>query len=180
VTRTIVESPTIQANAERWFAVQVRCRHEAQVGDALGSKGYQYFLPLYPRVNSHNPRNRDSHAPLFPGYLFCRFDVYRRLPVLTTPGVVRVVGLGNVPVPIDDAEICSIQSICRNKVPTEPCSFMVGERVRIVQGPLSDVEGVILRLKDRLRLVVSVSLLRRSVAIELQPHWVQPVISRAA
>ena len=91
-----------------WFALRVRSRYENTVATFLGGKGYEWFLPLYKSRRAWSDRIKETQLPLFPGYIFCRFDLQHRLPILTTPGVVSVVGIGRRPVPIDDAEIAAL------------------------------------------------------------------------
>lgn len=165
-----------EAETELWYAVQVRCRHEKLVAIALAQKGYQYFVPLYKRAENQN-RGRHGDVPLFPGYVFCRFDVARRLPILITPGVMGIVGLGkHHPVPLDQGEVNAIRRIIDSGILVQPWIFLqVGERVRIEEGPLSNIEGIVLRFKNRHKLVISVSLLRRSIAIDVSRDSVRPI-----
>lgn len=114
--------------------------------------------------------------PLFPGYIFCRLDPQHRLPVLVTPGVVQFVGIGRFPVPIDDAEIGAIQSVVRSGLQADPRPFLdVGQRVRVEDGPLTGLEGILVEVRKRSRIVLSVTLLRRSVAVEVEHEWVRPL-----
>ncbi len=159
-----------------WYAVQVRPRFEKIVAAALLAKGYEGFLPLYRARRRWSDRIKEIELPLFDGYMFCRFDVTKRLPVLVTPGVIRVVGTANQPTPVDDAEIAAIFSIVTAGAQAEPCPYLrVGQRVRIDHGTLSGVEGILLAEKKPARLVVSVTLLQRSVAVEIDESWVTPV-----
>ena len=117
--------------------------------------------------------------PLFPGYVFCRFNVQERLPILVTSGVLFIVGVGKVPCPIDNSEIVALQSIVRSGLPAQPWPFLkAGQRVRIEQGSLEGIEGILLSAKSPYRLVVSVSLLQRSVAVEVDRDWVTPISSQ--
>jgi transcription antitermination factor NusG len=115
-------------------------------------------------------------APLFAGYVFCRFDVLKRLPILVTPGVVGVVSRGRVPVAIDPVEMAAIQKLVSSGVQAEPWSYLeVGQRVRIEDTALQGVEGILVGFKGSRRIVVSVSLLQRSVALEIDRAVVTPV-----
>jgi transcription antitermination factor NusG len=156
-----------------WFALQVRARSERTIAELLRSKGYEEFLPLYHCKRRWSDRIKRVMQPLFPGYVFCRLDLQHRLPVLVTPGVLQIVGLGKTPTPIDESEIISLQKIVTSGVQTEPWPFMkIGERVRIVRGALEGVEGILNAFKGPSRLVVSVTLLRRSVAVEIDEDWI--------
>ncbi len=114
--------------------------------------------------------------PLFPGYVFCRFAYTSRLPVLNTPGVTSVVGFCNVPTPVSDDEISRIQAIQASGLPAQPWPYMrVGQRARIERGSLAGLEGVLIREKDSLRVVVSVELLHRAVAVEIGRDMIRAV-----
>jgi transcription antitermination factor NusG len=159
-----------------WFALQVRSRHEKNIATLMHGKGYEPFLPLYKGRRRWSDRFKEMELPLFPGYLFCRFDVQNRLPVLTTPGVFLVVGRARTPVPVDDSEIAAIQKIVASGLEGKPWPFLqVGARVRIECGALCGLEGILLDFKGRHRLVVSVTLLQRSVAVEIDGAWLSPV-----
>lgn len=159
-----------------WFAVRARARREKQVAGFLGDQGYECFLPLYKCRRRWSDRIKELELPLFPGYLFCRFNAQRRLPVLMTPGVVDVVGVAKSPVPVSDAEIETVQTIIKSGLPSQPWPFVqVGQGVRIEYGALQGVEGVLLEFKGRHRLVVSITLLQRAVAVEIDRAWVTPV-----
>jgi transcription antitermination factor NusG len=159
-----------------WYALRIKSRHEKIVASALFGKGYEVFLPLYRDRRRWSDRMKELELPLFPGYLFCRFDVMKRLPILTTPGIVQLVGVGKTPLPVDDAEITAIQSIVISRLNAQPWPYLqVGQRVRIEQGPLTGLEGILIALKKTHRLVVSVTLLQRSVAVEVDHDWARPV-----
>jgi len=162
-----------------WYALRIRSRQEKWIASALYSKGYEVFLPLYSTRRRWSDRMKQLELPLFPGYLFCRFDVQKRLPILTTPGIIQVVGIGKTIIPVDPAEMAAIQSIVVSRLSAQPWPFLqVGQRVRIEAGPLLGVEGILVALKNSHRLVVSVSLLQRSVGVEVEPEWVLPVESK--
>ena len=168
------------ANSEtddlRWFAVQVRTRWESSTAVLLSGKGYQTLLPTYQTKKRWNGRVKQMNAPLFPGYVFCQFDALRRLPILVTPGVISVVGRGRVPFPVNDREIAAIQTIVTSGFQAEPWPYLeVGQKVRIEGDSLSGLEGILIQFKGNNRIVVSVSLLRRSVALEIDRDCVRPV-----
>jgi transcription antitermination factor NusG len=159
-----------------WYALQVRPRFEKLIASTLVNKGYDGFLPLYHHRSRWSDRIKEVDLPLFPGYLFCRFDINSRLPILVTPGVMKVVGIGKTPYPVEDAEIAALQSIVISGLQAEPRSYLnVGEKVRIEIGPLAGVEGILMSLKGSHRLVVSVGLLQRSVSVEIDESWVVPI-----
>lgn len=151
-----------------WFALQVHTTRESSVAHLLRGKGYELFLPLYQRRRRWSDRIKIVDAPLFPGYVFCQLDIQNRLPVLMTPGVTRIVGSSRTLVPIDELEINAIHALVASGLPREPWPFLqVGDRVRIERGPLSGLEGILLSMRGTHRLVLSISLLRRSVALEI-------------
>jgi transcriptional antiterminator RfaH len=113
---------------------------------------------------------------LFPGYLFCRFDVTTRLPILTTPGVQSVVAIAGTPVPIIEEEIEAIRKVVHSSVPCEPYPYVsVGQFVRIKEGPLQGLIGFVLRIRNEHRLIVSVRLLMRSVSVEVERGVIEPI-----
>jgi transcription antitermination factor NusG len=178
---------TQQGEAERagftaalypWFALQVRMRHEIGVADQLKGKGYEWFLPLYKARRHWSDRVKEVDSPLFPGYLFCRLNPHDRLPILKTPGVTQIVGCNHVPVPVDEQEIEAIRRLIASGVPNVPCAYLeVGSKVRIEAGALRGLEGILTELKGKRRLVLSITLLQRSVAVEIDADAVSVVDS---
>jgi transcription antitermination factor NusG len=151
-----------------WFALRVKPRHEKSASAALQARGYEEFVPLQRAVRQWSDRQKALDLPLFPGYVFCRFRPGERAPILGTPGVRSIVGFGRSPAPVDEQEIAALRRIAEAGLPAEPWKYLrEGERVVIAEGPLAGVEGVLLSLKNERRLVVSVTLLQRSVAIEI-------------
>jgi transcription antitermination factor NusG len=159
-----------------WFALQVRSRWEGSTAELLSGKGYKTLSPTYKSKKPWSGRLREVSAPLFPGYLFCQFDVQKRLPILVTPGVIAVVSRGRTPIPVDDTEIASIQTIVSSGLPAKPWPYLeVGQRVRIEKDALAGLEGILTHFKGNHRIVVSVSLLHRSVALEIDGSSVTPI-----
>lgn len=179
VASTAVASPsesefTMTARGQQWpwFAIQVRTRTETTVTSLLQNKGCECFLPLGKSRRRWSDRIKVLEVPLFPGYLFCRFDVHNRLPILKTPGVLQIVGAGKLPIPVDDAEIAAIQCLGRSGLTAHQWPFLqVGQVARIEHGPLYGLTGIIVDIKSELRLVLSVTLLQRSVAVEVDRSW---------
>ena len=159
-----------------WYALQIRSKLGSLASATLCGKGYEAYLPLYRCGHRWSDRVKQLDLPLFPGYLFCRFDVLDRLPILTTPGVISVVGAGKTPVPVDDEEIEAIRNILRSGLVAQPWPFLrVGSKVYIEGGPLAGLEGIITNTDKVYRLIVSVSLLQRSVAVEIDREWARPI-----
>src|ERR1700684_767866 len=159
-----------------WFALHVRSRHESCVADYLNGQGYEWFLPLYKSKKRWSDRIKEVKSPLFPGYLFCRFNQHDRLPILKTPGVVQIVGFNRIPAVVDETEISALQTLMATGVANQPCPFLeIGDKVRIESGPLRSLEGILMDFKGHHRLVLSVTLLQRSVAVEIDSALVTPV-----
>jgi len=164
----------------RWFALGIRPRHEKMAAMMLEHKGYESLLPLYKSRRRRPDRYREVHLPLFPGYLFCKFNPVVRLPILTTPGVVYVVGLGRIPIPIEESEIDSIRRLISSPLQPEPWPYLeMGQSVYIQDGPLQGIVGTLVSVKNSHRLVLSVTLLKRSVAVEIDRNWVVPATHRS-
>src|SRR5579862_7361664 len=161
---------------EHWYAIRVKSNRESVVASSLGSKGLEGFVPTYTVRRRWSDREVETQVPLFKGYVFTFMDAARRLPVLTVPGVVGFVGIGKIPQVVEESEIEALQAIARNGLPAAPWPYLeAGQRVRIERGPLKDLEGLLLEVKSRFRLVVSVSLLQRSVAVEVDRESITPL-----
>jgi transcription antitermination factor NusG len=146
---------------------------------SLRGKGYEEWLPLYQAKRRWSDREKQISLPLFPGYLFCRLDVQDRLlPILTTPGVIGIVSAGKVPIPVSDDEIAVVQAIIRSGLSAQPWpSLTTGSKVLVERGPLVGIEGFVVSVRKTYRLVVSVQLLQRAVAVDIDREWVRPVAS---
>ena len=159
-----------------WYALHVRSRFEKPVLAQLEGKGYEAFLPTYTSVRRWSDRTKSVTLPLFPNYIFCRFDVHARLPILVTPGVNFVVGAGKSPTAVDDNEIAALRYLLDSEVAPQPWPYIgVGETVQVVAGPLCGLTGIVLRTKGCDRLIVSISLLMRSVAVEVDRRHIEPL-----
>jgi len=159
-----------------WFAVRVRSNYEKPVSAVLRGKGFEEFVPTYRAKRQWSDRIKVIDLPLFPGYLFCRLDLNKRLPLLTTPGFLYLVGKGKMPEPVDEGEILAIQSVLRSGIPALPWpSVIVGQKVRLERGPLRGVEGVVDKIADQQRIFVNVTLLQRSVSVQVDPDWIRSV-----
>ena len=166
----------VEADNDRWFALQVRTRWESSTAMLLSGKGYQTCLPTHKIRKRWKGRVREVDSALFPGYVFCHFDAHQRLPILVTPGVISVVGQGRIPLPVDEREMAAIQAVVASGFHLEPWPYLeLGQRVRIEQDSLQGLEGILVSFKGNHRIVVSVSLLRRSVALEIDRSCVRSV-----
>jgi len=156
-----------------WYVLQCWVRKEGLIAANLERQGFECFLPKYKTVRKWSDRNKEVEQPLFPGYVFCRFEYSQRRPAIVTPGVLQVVGCGKKPLPVEDREIEAIQLAIASELPTQPWPYLeVGQRVRIHTGKLSGLEGILVNFKGNHRVVLSVSLLQRSVALEVDLNWV--------
>ncbi len=162
----------------RWYAVHVKSRAEKVVAAIAQNKGFEEFLPLCKVRRRWSDRVQTVDVPLFPGYLFCRVGAESRLPILTIPGVLGFAGVGKTPLPIEDGEIAAIQTAVASGLFAEPWPFLnCGEVVRLEAGPLAGLEGIYVTSRKQHRIVVSVALLQRSMAIEIDRDWVTPLRS---
>lgn len=158
-----------------WFALKVRARAELTAAGLLQNRGFEVFCPTYRDQRKYSDRIKTVDAALFPGYLFCRLDWSNRLPVLSVPNVEYIVGFGQEPSPADPTEVETIQTLVHSGVLCRPHPFLrVGQRVRLQSGPLANIEGILIGDRGNHRLVVSVDLLQRSIAAEVDSVFVRP------
>jgi len=158
-----------------WYGVVVRSNFERIVAQSLRQKDYEIFFPSYRSVRRWSDRTKVVECALFPGYLFCRMDLRQRIPLLDTPGVASIVGVGRTALPVPEHEIAAIQTLIHSGLPVSPCPFLkAGQLVAIHRGPLAGVEGVVVACKNNSRLVVSVEMLQRSVTVEIEADWAVP------
>lgn len=161
-------------SATLWFALRVRPRHEKSVAASLRSRGIEPLLPLYVIRNKWKDRFKEVCLPLFPGYVFSHFEFANRAEIFRTPGVVDIVRFGDVLLPVDPAEMESLQKLVESGLACEPYEAVnVGERVEICGGPFSGQSGQVIEVRNKLRLVLSVSLLQRFVLVDLDREWVR-------
>ena len=173
--KEIVVDAEIPATLHPWFAVHVRANCEHAVKRSLEGRALNAFLPTYRIRRQWSDRKKEIQRPLFAGYVFCRFDFEKRLPILQTDGVIGIVTAGKNPLPVPDHEIEAIKLIVESQLQIQPWPFLhVGEKVRIQHASLKGLEGILLKIKDNLNVVVSVEMLQRSVAVEIEGDWVTP------
>jgi transcription antitermination factor NusG len=158
-----------------WYALYVRSRHEKTVYAQLEAKQHNVFLPLYTVRNKWADRWKSVSLPLFPGYVFCRFDIASRGKILATSGLIDVVRAGPEPCIIADSEIEKIQLVLNSSLSLEPYPALVtGQHVKMTDGPLCGLVGTLATIRNRSRLVVNVELLGRAVLVEIDRDWVVP------
>jgi transcription antitermination factor NusG len=165
-----------------WFAIQVRPKYETFVSNCLRNKGYEEFLPL---AHSSEWLIRSSvrptaPKPLYPGYLFCRVDINLTGKIISTPGVIRILSFGRSPVPVDPQEMANMRRISDSGLGVYSWPYArTGDRVIVKDGPLRGMEGVLFGQRQAGRLIVSVTLLQRSAAVEMNSTWLEVVDVRA-
>jgi len=151
-----------------WYAAYTRANHEKRVADRLKQSGIEYFLPLYDSIHRWKDRRVRFQSPLFPGYVFVRFQVENRLRVLQISSVVRLVGANGNPVPIEKKEIQALRNGLSSGIDAEPHPYLtIGRRVRVKRGPLEGTYGVLMRRKNKVRFVISLDLIMRSISVEI-------------
>jgi transcription antitermination factor NusG len=139
----------------------------------LENSGFECFLPLSKSTRKWSDRLKEIELPLFPGYLFCRMNPNDRLPVLMTPGVIQIAGTGSTPIPVEEHEIAAIQRVEKSGLSTMPWPYLkIGNIAKIEEGPLRGLSGIVIRIKSGMKLVLSVELLQRSIAVEIDRNWV--------
>ena len=173
-TELMVQGTSLQMGPESllekfpWYGIRTRSNHERVAAVALKGKGYEPYLPLYRLNRRRQDVQIESEHLLFPGYVFCRFDVRKLLPILMSTGVISVLGFGKEPAAIPDEEIEAVRAVLRSGLPAEPCAYLrEGQRVRVTHGSLDGVEGILLKRKNQFRMVISVTMLQRSISVEI-------------
>jgi len=168
----------LEDSAGPWFAIYTRSRFEKQVAEQLERKRLPVFLPLRLEVHRWQDRYQKVEVPMFRGYLFVQFprDSVQRMTVLRTTGVVRIVGFGQNDTEVPAEQIASLRRLTEQGVMLHPHRFLrVGQRVKIANGVLAGMEGILVRIKKQDRLVVSVDAIRQAVAVELAGYEVIPL-----
>jgi transcription antitermination factor NusG len=159
-----------------WWAVYTRHQHEKTVAEALASKGLEVFLPLYASKRKWKDRMKTLQLPLFPCYVFVQGGHERRLPIVTTPGVHMILSRGEQAAIIPDQEIEGVRRTVESRCCVEPHPWLeCGERVRVIRGALTGLEGILVRRKNQCRLVLSVEMLMQSVGVEVDASDVAPI-----
>jgi transcription antitermination factor NusG len=159
-----------------WHALYTRHQHEKVVSEHLAGKGAETFLPLQTSVHAWKDRRKTVFLPLFPCYVFVRSGIDNWVRVVSTPGVHHIVIFGNQPAIIPESEIASIRRVIDNALPIEPFPYLkVGDWARVKAGPLEGLEGILVRKKNIFRLVLSIDMLGKSAAVEIDGSIVEPI-----
>jgi transcription antitermination factor NusG len=160
----------------KWYALYTSANHEKRVREQLELRSVASFLPLYETVRRWKDRRVHLHLPLFPGYVFARMALVDRLPVLQIPSVVRLVGFNGCPSPLSDEEIEGLKNGLAGDVKAQPYPFLTaGRRVMIKAGPLEGHQGILVRRKGSVRVVLSLELIQRSIIVDVDVADVQPI-----
>jgi transcription antitermination factor NusG len=175
LTAENVTHPTRQSE-QHWYAAYTCAQHEKRVAEQLAKREVEHYLPLYCSVRRWKDRRVRLTLPLFRGYVFVRLALQDRLRVLQIPSVVRLIGFGGLPTALPEEEVEILRCGLADRLHAEPHPFLtVGRRVRIVRGPLAGLEGILRCKKNNFRLVVSVELIQRAFAVDVDAADVQPV-----
>jgi transcription antitermination factor NusG len=160
----------------RWYAVQTCANHEKRVLQQLGQRTVEAYLPQYESVRRWKDRRVRLDLPLFPGYVFVHLALRDRLQVLQVPGVAKLVGFNGIPTALPQEEIDALRTSLAIGVRAEPHPYLkVGQRVRVKAGPLAGLQGILVKRKNRARFVVSMELIQRAMAVEVDALELEPV-----
>jgi transcription antitermination factor NusG len=159
----------------RWFVLYAKHQHESSVATMLQGKGFEVFYPTYEAVHRWKDRSKKIRMSLFPGYVFFAEGLDRRVQILSTPGVHSIVSFGEAPAQIPHQEIAAIRRAAENSIRIEPHPFLrEGNAVEVISGPLEGITGILQRKKDLYRLILSIQILGRSAAVEIDVSSVKP------
>ncbi len=174
--------PSFADPSRSWFAVRVKHQFETPVASHLRNCGFESFLPLYRARRKWSDRIKVVEAPLFPGYVFCEFDPQNRMPIDLLPGVNGIVSFGKKLAPVDPAEIHALQAVVASGIESAPWPRLEpGRKVEIDFGPLRGLQGVVVQeaargsQKEQFQLILSVTLLNRSLAVQINREWIRSI-----
>jgi transcription antitermination factor NusG len=175
------EMPASQLGAAHWHAVYTNTRHEKVVARQLEERGIETFLPVYRSCHRWKDRRKLVELALFPSYVFVRISVQEKLRVLQVSGVVHLVSFNGQLAELPEQEINALRNGLKNDVYGEPHPYLrIGKKVRVIQGPMAGTEGILIRKKDKYRVVLSIDVLMRSVAVELDGSDLQAIAASRA
>jgi transcription antitermination factor NusG len=174
----VVAAPALAAEDDqlRWYAAYTSANHEKRVAEHFRVREVEHFLPTYCSVRRWKDRRVTLQLPLFPGYVFVRIALRDRLRVVQVPGLARLVGFNGMPAALPKEEIAALQATLASGVRAEPHPFLVvGRRVRVKSGPMTGMQGILLKRKGRFRVVISIELIQRAVALDADVADVEPL-----
>lgn len=158
-----------------WYAVFTSANHEKRVAEQLAHRSVEHFLPLYQSARRWKDRRIQLQLPLFHGYVFVRLALRDRLQVLQVPGVARLVGFSGTPTPLPQEEIDALRATFASGFRAEPHPYLtMGRQVRVKAGPLAGISGILVKRKNRARFVISVELIQRAMALEIDEVDLEP------
>ena len=162
-------------NEVKWYAAYTSAHHEKRVAEQLERRSVESFLPLYDSVRRWKDRRVRLQMPLFAGYVFVHISARDRLKVQQVPGVAHLVGFGGQLTPVPEEDIQAIRACLAGPNKVQPHRYLKrGQRVRVLNGPLTGLNGIIVRQKKQTRFVISFDLLQRSVAVEIDAADLSP------
>ncbi|MFI5118166.1 MAG: transcription termination/antitermination protein NusG [Terriglobales bacterium] len=175
-TEIAASTNQVESRPANWYALYTCSRHEKQVAAQLQQRDIESFLPLYSSVRRWKDRRVNLQLPLFPGYIFVYTSLQHRIDVLNIPGAVRFVSFNGRPAALPECDLLRLRSGLDEGLCAHPHPYLkVGHRVRVRSGPLAGTEGILLRKKDQFRLIVSIDLIMRSVAVDIDAADVEPL-----
>ena len=176
---TIIDQE-VRTQRDEWHAIYTRHQHEKPVAQSLVGNGIEVFLPVYTTMRRWSDRKKQISLPLFPCYVFVRGNFERRFRIITTPGVHSIVMFAGQPAVISELEVDAIRRAVESKLGIEPHPFLqCGDWVQVTSGPLTDVEGILVRKKSSYRLVLSAQLLGKSMSVEIDAFSIKPLPRRS-
>ncbi len=167
---------------QAWYGVQTAYRCEQRVASGLTAKGFRTYLPLLKEVHQWKDRRKMIEVPAFSGYLFLHYEpsLRNRVKVLETNGIVRLLGGNHAPSQISDVEIEAVRRTLGSSVPCDRCDALTpGTLVQVTRGPLAGVQGRLARIKNNLRLIVTISVFSQAISAELSLTDVEAVQERS-
>ena len=171
----VISSAPDMAQA-KWYAAYTWSHHEKSVARQLDERRIESFVPLYRSVRRWKDRRKELQLALFPSYVFVRIDMKQRVSVLQVPGVVSFVSFGGLPAPLPDCAMENLRNGLNQQACAQPHPYMAaGRRVQIVNGPFCGIEGILVRRKEKLRVILSIALIKRAVAIEVDESDIAPI-----
>lgn len=174
--QVIYETPDAVKQVAHWYAAYTTARHERVVAQQLAERHVETFLPLYRSLHRWADRRKLVELALFPSYVFVKINPRDKLRVLQVPSVVHIVSFNGQLAELPETEINALRNGLEHDVYAEPYPYLrVGKRVRVVRGPMTGTEGILVRKKDKYRVVITIDVLMRSVAVEIDGGDLQAV-----
>ena len=159
-----------------WYALRIRQRFREQCEDYLKAHSYDFFSPVKPEVRQWSDRRKITHVPLFPGYLFCRFECRESMPIWLAPGVIDIINSGGRLLEVDAEQIENIKRCLDASVSIDVIPELIrGRKVRIISGPLAGISGVLTLIKQHLRVALEITMMNRTVLVEVHASHLAPI-----